>query len=79
MPNRTHSDPDRERDLEMRRKNERADLDVERTIGPRPLEGFSHAPDSTWTDKTDDAAAAEEHGQDEARSRALSESQIPPK
>jgi hypothetical protein len=67
----------RKRELALRRQQELADLVTERTIGPRPLEGLSHA-HTTWTEEQDESVAAEVHGQDEARSEALSESQVPP-
>jgi hypothetical protein len=65
----------RERELERRRENEEKDLEVERTIGERPLEGFSGA-HTSWTGEQDDAPAAEEHGDDERRSRERSEQQV---
>ena len=67
----------RERELERRRQNELKDLEVESRHGERPLEGFSSAP-STWTPEQDDAAAAEVHANDEARSEAASMAQVPP-
>ncbi|BDG10491.1 hypothetical protein [Anaeromyxobacter paludicola] len=66
----------RERELALRREQERKDLETERTIGRRPLEGFSHAK-TTWTDEQDERPAAEVHGNDEAESRKRSEDQIP--
>lgn len=74
------SDPmeeQRKRELAIRREQELEDLETERTIGPRPLEGLSGA-HTTWTGDQDDTAAAQVHGEDEARSEALSESQVPP-
>jgi hypothetical protein len=65
----------RERELERRRENEEKDLEVERQTGPRPLEGFSRA-HTSWTGEQDDAPAGEEHGDDERRSRELSEHQV---
>lgn len=62
-----------EHELQERRERERADLEVESTIGPRPLEGLSEAPRTLWPqDEQDDSVAREEHGDDEARSRAAS-------
>lgn len=66
----------RRRELELRREQEIKDLETERTIGPRPLEGFSHA-HTDWTAEQDDRPAAEVHGHDEERSRERSEEQIP--
>jgi hypothetical protein len=66
----------RRRELELRRENEEKDLEVERTVGPRPLEGFSGA-HTSWTGEQDDASARTEHAGDEAASRQASEEQIP--
>jgi hypothetical protein len=66
----------RQRELELRRENEKKDLEVERTIGERPLEGLSGA-HTSWTDEQDDSQR-EVHADDEARSRRASERQIPP-
>lgn len=68
----------RQRELELRREQEEKDLETERTIGPRPLEGLSHA-HTTWTPDQDERQAPQVHGQDEKRSREASEHQIPPK
>jgi hypothetical protein len=65
----------RRRELDLRRENEQKDLEVERTIGERPLEGLSGARTS-WTDQQDDSARAV-HEDDEERSRRASEEQIP--
>jgi hypothetical protein len=65
----------RQRELELRRENEKKDLEVERTIGERPLEGLSGA-HTSWTDQQDDKQRAV-HEDDEARSRRASEEQIP--
>ncbi len=67
----------RRRELELRREQEEKDLETERTIGPRPLEGLSGA-HTTWTGEQDDRSAAQVHGDDEAISRERSEEQIPP-
>jgi hypothetical protein len=64
------------RELELRREQERKDLETEREIGPRPLEGLSQA-HTDWTREQDDRAAGEEHGDDERVSRERSERQIP--
>jgi hypothetical protein len=69
----------RERELERRRENELKDLEVEADHSRRPLEGLSRATDTTWTREQDDRQADAVHGHDEARSEALSRSQIPPK
>lgn len=66
----------RRRELELRREQEQKDLETERTIGQRPLEGLSGA-HTSWTGDQDDGAAREVHGDDERASRELSESQIP--
>jgi hypothetical protein len=66
----------RERELALRRENERKDLEVERTIGQRPLEGFSGG-HTSWTDEQDDSQRAI-HEDDEERSRRASQEQIPP-
>ncbi len=68
----------RRRELELRREQEIKDLETERTIGPRPLEGFSHA-HTSWTGDQDERPAAEVHGHDEELSRERSEEQVPPK
>ncbi len=68
----------RRRELELRREQEKKDLETERTIGPRPLEGLSHAHPS-WTEEQDDRAAPEVHGGDETAARRRSERQIPEK
>jgi hypothetical protein len=65
----------RQRELERRRENEKKDLEVERTIGERPLEGLSGA-HTSWTDEQDDSQR-HVHEQDEERSRRASERQIP--
>ena len=67
----------RRRELELRREQEIKDLETERTIGPRPLEGFSHA-HTSWTGDQNERAADEVHGHDEEISRERSEQQIPP-
>lgn len=67
----------RRRELELRRAQEIKDLETERTIGPRPLEGLSHA-HTSWTGDQDDRQAAEVHGHDEEAARKRSEDQIPP-
>jgi hypothetical protein len=66
----------RRRELRLRRENERKDLEVERTIGPRPLEGLSGA-HTTWTGEQDDRQRGAHSGDEEA-SRRASEAQIPP-
>ncbi|HEX8910425.1 MAG TPA: hypothetical protein VF805_14565 [Anaeromyxobacteraceae bacterium] len=66
----------RRRELELRRQQEEKDLETERTIGQRPLEGFSGG-HTSWTGDQDDAAAREVHGDDERVSRARSEAQVP--
>jgi len=66
----------RRRELALRREQEQKDLDTERTIGPRPLEGFSGA-HTSWTGEQDDRTAPAEHGDDERASREASERQIP--
>jgi hypothetical protein len=66
----------RRRELALRRENEEKDLEVERKIGPRPLEGLSGA-HTTWTGEQDDTQRAV-HEDDEARSRRASEAQITP-
>ena len=66
----------RRRELELRREQELKDLETERTIGQRPLEGFSGA-HTSWTGDQDDRAAGEVHGDDERAARERSESQIP--
>jgi hypothetical protein len=74
------TDPDgrmRERELERRRENELKDLEVEETHGERPLEGFSGAEGTTWTEEQDDSQR-EVHEHDEEASRARSRAQIPP-
>ena len=65
----------RQRELELRRENEQKDLETERTIGERPLEGLSGA-HTSWTGEQDDAQRSV-HEDDEARSRQASEEQIP--
>jgi hypothetical protein len=65
----------RRRELERRRRNEEKDLQVERTPGPRPLEGLAGG-HTTWTGAQDDHAAPEVHGDDERRSREQSEEQV---
>ena len=65
----------RRRELELRRENEEKDIEVERTIGPRPLEGLAGG-HTTWTGRQDDRAAPEVHGDDEEKSRELSEEQV---
>ncbi len=67
----------RERELDIRREGEKKDLEVERTIGQRPLEGLSSGGHTTWTGEQDDAAAATVHENDERVSREASERQIP--
>jgi hypothetical protein len=64
----------RQRELDARRQNERKDLEVERTIGERPLEGLSGG-HTTWTGEQDDAAR-DAHANDEAESRRRSEEQL---
>jgi hypothetical protein len=68
----------RQRELELRRENEKKDLEVERTIGQRPLEGLSSG-HTTWTSDQNDSRPDREaaHGRDEERSRRASEDQIP--
>lgn len=66
----------RRRELELRREQEKKDLETERTIGRRPLEGLSAA-HTTWTGDQDDRAASETYGDDERASRERSERQIP--
>jgi hypothetical protein len=66
-----------QRDLERRREQELKDLETERTIGPRPLEGLSGDAGTTWTEMQDEASSRLVHGTDEEESRELSESQIP--
>ncbi len=66
-----------QRDLARRREQELADLETERTVGPRPLEGFSGG-HTTWTAEQDERDAGAVHGGDEKRSRELSEQQVPP-
>jgi hypothetical protein len=63
------------RELELRRENEKKDLEVERTPGPRPLEGFAGG-HTTWTGSQDDAAAPFVHGNDEDAARERSEEQV---
>lgn len=63
-------------ELEERREREKKDLEVERTIGPRPLEGLSGGGHTTWTDEQDEREAARVHGHDEQKSRELSEGQV---
>ncbi|HET7755356.1 MAG TPA: hypothetical protein VFK85_15715 [Anaeromyxobacteraceae bacterium] len=65
----------RQRELDLRRENEKKDLEVERTIGPRPLEGMSGG-HTTWTGEQNDAERSA-HSHDEERSRRASEEQIP--
>jgi hypothetical protein len=65
----------RRRELEQRRKNEEKDLEVERTPGPRPLEGLAGG-HTTWTGAQDDRAAPLVHGNDEDASRRRSEEQV---
>ena len=72
------NDKQRQRELELRREGEEADLEVERTIGPRPLEGLAGG-HTTWTGAQDDEAAPAVHGDDERASRERSERQIPPR
>jgi hypothetical protein len=70
------ADPaDRQRERELRKENERKDLEVEETHGERPLEGLSSAP-TTWTQEQDDAARGA-HGRDEEASRERSATQVP--
>jgi len=64
----------RQRELERRRENELKDLETEDDHSERPLEGLSGAP-TTWTPDQGDGAP---HEDDEARSRADSEAQVPP-
>ena len=64
----------RRREIDLRRENEQKDLEVERTIGERPLEGLSGA-HTSWTDQQDDRERAVHEG-DEERSRRASEEQI---
>ena len=68
----------RQRELTLRRENEKKDLEVERTIGERPLEGLSGG-HTTWTTEQNESRADREaaHGRDEERSRRSSEEQIP--
>ena len=70
-------DPQRDRELALRRENEKKDLEVESDHSERPLEGLSGA-GTTWTDEQDDREAGRVHGDDEARSQARSAAQIPP-
>lgn len=67
----------RERELAIRREQERKDLETEADHSERPLEGLSGAP-TTWTGDQDDAAAATVHAGDEAASVARSKAQVPP-
>jgi hypothetical protein len=67
------SERQRRRELQARRENEKKDLEVERKIGPRPLEGLSGA-HTTWTGEQDDRERAVHEG-DEERSRRSSEAQ----
>lgn len=64
----------RERELARRRENELKDLETEDRHEERPLEGLSSA-HTTWTP---DQGAGAPHEDDEARSRAASEAQVPP-
>lgn len=66
----------RRREHDLRREQEEKDLETERTIGQRPLEGFSGG-HTSWTGEQDDAASREVHGSDERISRARSEAQVP--
>lgn len=66
----------RRRELELRRVQEEKDLETERTIGKRPLEGFSGG-HTSWTGDQDDAAAREVYANDERISRARSKAQVP--
>ena len=65
----------RRRELELRRAGEEKDLEVERTIGERPLEGLAGG-HTSWTGEQDDTAAREVHGDDERASRERSEEQV---
>jgi len=65
----------RRRELELRRENEKKDLEVERAAGARPLEGLAGG-HTTWTGAQDDRAAPEVHGGDEEASRKRSEEQL---
>lgn len=69
------SDKDRARERERLREEEEKDLAVEANRGPRPLEGFAGG-HTSWTASQDDAAAAEEHADDDAKARKLSEEQV---
>jgi hypothetical protein len=64
----------RERELALRRENERKDLEVEDLHAERPLEGLSSAPTS-WTQDQGDGSP---HAQDARASREASEAQVPP-
>jgi hypothetical protein len=64
----------RRRELELRRENEKKDLEVERTIGERPLEGLAGG-HTTWTGEQDDAERSAHDG-DEQASRRRSEQQV---
>jgi hypothetical protein len=64
----------RERELALRRENERKDLEVEDLHAERPLEGLSSAPTS-WTRDQGDGSP---HARDERASREASEAQVPP-
>ena len=65
----------RELERHRLRERERQDLEVEARHGPRPLEGYSHAPTS-WTQDQNDLAAIEVHADDAAASRRESEAQV---
>jgi hypothetical protein len=73
-------DRQRRRELRLRRENEKKDLEVERKIGPRPLEGMAGG-HTTWTGEQDDRPAREVYGSDEANEaksrRHRTEEQIP--
>ena len=64
----------RQRELQRRRENELKDLETEDDHGERPLEGLSAA-HTTWSPDQGDGTP---HEDDEARSRAASEAQVPP-
>ncbi len=68
------ADRTRQRELERRRQNELKDLETEDDHSERPLEGLSGA-HTTWTPEQGDGTP---HEDDEARSRAASEAQVPP-
>ena len=64
----------RRRELERRRENEKKDLEVESTIGERPLEGLAGG-HTTWTGEQADRERSAHEGDEEA-SRRRSEEQV---